>query len=177
MIPNSYPKEPPLFEAIGSTNSNFQLPRPQTYWEVNSGSFTHRLFQYSCVNSHTLSPSLLPLVVATDKPTINVTKLPRTIPVFNGYPEDLVCEADGNPPPDVVWLRSGDSEPCGLGSTLTVSEAGFYSCNASNTVGLVTHQVQVILKGNSTSSLGHTAIRILFLQYENTLELNVRSAI
>lgn len=80
------------------------------------------------------------------KPTINVTKLPKTIPVFNGYPEELVCDADGNPPPHIVWLRNANEEPCGFGSTLTVSEKGFYRCSATNAVGSVTRDVQVILK-------------------------------
>lgn len=95
-------------------------------------------------------------VVSIDKPTINVTKLPKTIPVFNGYPEELVCDADGNPPPHIVWLRNANEEPCGFGSTLTVSEKGFYRCNATNAVGSVTRDVQVILKGKGTCAFNNT---------------------
>lgn len=95
-------------------------------------------------------------VVSTDKPTINVTKLPKTIPVFNGYPEELVCDADGNPPPDIVWLRNANKEPCGSGTTLTVSEEGFYICNATNALGSVTRQVKVILKGKGTCAFNNT---------------------
>lgn len=111
--------------------------------------------------SQTLCPLCCFCCLSADKPTINVTKLPKTIPVFNGYPEELVCEADGNPPPHIVWLRNSNKEPYASGSTLTVSEEGFFSCNATNSVGSVTHQVQVILKGKGTCTsnmyihLGH----------------------
>ncbi|XP_075942835.1 vascular cell adhesion protein 1-like [Anarhichas minor] len=80
------------------------------------------------------------------KPVINTTKLPKAIPVFRGYPEELVCEADGNPPPKIQWLYSLDKVPNVSGDTLTVSEPGVYSCNATNEVDSIYHEVNVILK-------------------------------
>lgn len=80
------------------------------------------------------------------KPVINNTKLPKAIPVFSGYPERLVCEADGHPPPKIQWLYSSDKLPRVSGGVLNVSEPGFYICNASNEVGSVSHEVEVILK-------------------------------
>ncbi|KAG7223188.1 hypothetical protein INR49_015796 [Caranx melampygus] len=80
------------------------------------------------------------------KPVINDTKLPKTIPVFRGYPEELVCEADGNPPPKIQWHYSPDKVPRESGDTLIVSEAGFYNCTATNEVSTVFHVVEVILK-------------------------------
>ncbi|XP_039973461.1 hemicentin-1-like [Xiphias gladius] len=80
------------------------------------------------------------------KPIINATKLPKRIPVFRGYPEELVCEADGHPPPKINWLYSSDKVPRESEDTLIVFEAGFYNCTATNEVGSVFHVVEVILK-------------------------------
>ncbi|XP_034750323.1 hemicentin-1-like [Etheostoma cragini] len=80
------------------------------------------------------------------KPSINTTKLPKTIPVFRGYPEELVCEADGHPPPKIQWLYSSDLVPHVSGNTLTVYEAGVYNCSATNEVDSISHEVKVILK-------------------------------
>ncbi|KAK9534774.1 hypothetical protein VZT92_007197 [Zoarces viviparus] len=80
------------------------------------------------------------------KPVINTTKLPKAIPVFRGYPEELVCEADGNPPPKIQWIYSADKVPRVSGDTLTVSEPGVYTCNATNEVDSIYHEVNVILK-------------------------------
>ncbi|XP_054463215.1 hemicentin-1-like [Anoplopoma fimbria] len=80
------------------------------------------------------------------KPVINTTKLPKEIPVFSGYPEVLVCEADGHPPPKIKWFYSLDKEPHLSGNTLTVSEAGVYNCSATNEVASVYYEVKVILK-------------------------------
>ncbi|KAM9346625.1 hemicentin-2-like [Symphorus nematophorus] len=80
------------------------------------------------------------------KPTINTTKLPKTVPVFRGYPEELVCEADGHPAPEIQWLYSSDKKTRLSGNKLTVYEAGFYNCSASNAVAATSHEVEVILK-------------------------------
>ena len=93
------------------------------------------------------------LYFSTDKPSINTTKLPKTIPVFRGYPEELVCEADGHPPPEIQWLYSSDLVPHVSGNTLTVFEAGIYNCSATNEVDSISHEVKVILKGNHTLNL------------------------
>ncbi|KAL3053555.1 hypothetical protein OYC64_005979 [Pagothenia borchgrevinki] len=80
------------------------------------------------------------------KPSINTTKLPKRIPVFRGYPEELVCEAEGHPPPEIEWLYSADKVPHESGDTLIVYEAGRYTCNATNEVDSTSHEVEVILK-------------------------------
>lgn len=80
------------------------------------------------------------------KPSINTTKLPKRIPVFRGYPEELVCEAEGHPPPEIEWLYSEDKVPHKSGDTLIVYEAGRYTCNATNEVDSTYHAVEVILK-------------------------------
>lgn len=77
--------------------------------------------------------------------------------MFRGYPEKLVCEADGHPTPRVQWLYSSDRKVDESGATLTVYESGFYNCSATNEVDSVWHQVQVILEGNSTLILNCAA--------------------
>ncbi|KAA0705392.1 Peroxidasin [Triplophysa tibetana] len=44
------------------------------------------------------------------KPIINETKLPSTLSVFRGYPMVLVCEAEGNPKPEISWTKSNGTE-------------------------------------------------------------------
>ncbi|XP_042360313.1 hemicentin-2-like [Plectropomus leopardus] len=80
------------------------------------------------------------------KPSINIAKLPKRVPVFKGYPEELVCEADGHPPPKILWLYSPDKVPRMSGNTLIVSEAGIYNCSVANEVDSTSHEVEVILK-------------------------------
>lgn len=80
------------------------------------------------------------------KPSINTTKLPKTIPVFSGYPEELVCEADGHPPPKIQWVFGPNKVPHVSGNRLIVSEAGIYNCCATNEVDSMFHEVEVILK-------------------------------
>uniref|UniRef100_A0A3Q0RKT0 Ig-like domain-containing protein n=1 Tax=Amphilophus citrinellus TaxID=61819 RepID=A0A3Q0RKT0_AMPCI len=84
------------------------------------------------------------------KPTINITKLPSKIPLFRGYPEKLVCEADGFPFPKIQWYYDSDKEPLVNVSEgkLIVSKPGIYTCNATNDAGHATHVLEVILTGN-----------------------------
>ena len=93
------------------------------------------------------------LYVSTDKPAINTTKLPKKIPVFRGYPEDLVCEADGHPRPNIQWIYSPYKVPRLSKDTLTVYEAGLYNCTATNEVDSTYYVVEVILKGNYSNSI------------------------
>lgn len=73
--------------------------------------------------------------------------------MFRGYPEDLICEADGYPPPKIEWLYSSDNGHYVSGNMLTVSEAGFYRCKATNDIDIIIHEVEVILKGNTLYSV------------------------
>ncbi|KAK0135005.1 Vascular cell adhesion protein 1 [Merluccius polli] len=78
------------------------------------------------------------------KPSINSTKLQPKIPVFRGYPEELVCEADGNPAPDIHWFSQNGV--LGSSGNLKVTEGGNYTCNATNVLGSNFYVVQVVLK-------------------------------
>uniref|UniRef100_A0A667WB27 Ig-like domain-containing protein n=1 Tax=Myripristis murdjan TaxID=586833 RepID=A0A667WB27_9TELE len=91
--------------------------------------------------------SSVPLDVTVHyKPIINATKLPTRIPVFRGYPEDLVCEAEGHPTPKIQWFYSSENVIRVSEGKLTVSEAGLYTCNATNEVDSSILVVEVILK-------------------------------
>ncbi|KAM4535599.1 hemicentin-2-like [Fundulus diaphanus] len=82
----------------------------------------------------------------TYKPKINTTKLPKSVPVIRGYKEELVCEADGNPPPKIQWHYSSRTAFLGSNGTLIVNEEGTYNCTAENYLSCDTHVVQVELK-------------------------------
>ena len=60
-----------------------------------------------------------------------------------------MCEADGRPTPDVYWVsEKGVRVP---GGNLTATEAGVWTCNATNVVGSSARvvAVTVLLKGAS----------------------------
>ncbi|XP_055753438.1 vascular cell adhesion protein 1-like [Salvelinus fontinalis] len=79
------------------------------------------------------------------KPCINASRLPVRIPVFRGYPEELVCEAEGYPQPRIQWLYDPSKPVSQAGGNLTVFEAGFYNCTATNDVGTSFIVVEVVL--------------------------------
>lgn len=81
--------------------------------------------------------------------------LPNEVPVFRGYPEELVCEADGHPPPEIRWSFSPDTVPRQSGTMLIVTDAGTYNCTATNEVGTAFRVVEVILKGNNQNFVVH----------------------
>ncbi|XP_026212208.1 hemicentin-2-like [Anabas testudineus] len=85
-------------------------------------------------------------ITVHSKPVINSSKIPKTMPVFRGYPEELVCEADGHPHPEIKWVYSSDKVARVSDNMLTVSEAGLYNCTATNPVGSDHYVVEVILK-------------------------------
>ncbi|XP_069571703.1 hemicentin-2 [Brachyistius frenatus] len=113
------------------------------------------------------------------KPIINTTKLPKAIPVFRGYPEQLDCEADGHPPPKIQWLYSSGKKTSLSEGKLTVFEAGLYNCTATNDVDSATYVVHVVLKEDYLPLIAGfvavivVAISIIFLfiysiYYKNT---------
>ncbi|CAK6971170.1 uncharacterized protein LOC128379280 [Scomber scombrus] len=83
-------------------------------------------------------------ITVYSKPVINDTKLENKIPLFSGYPGELVCEADGHPTPKIQWHYN--DKYFQFGGKINVTEQGTYICNATNSVGSATHEVKVILK-------------------------------
>lgn len=80
------------------------------------------------------------------KPIINETKLPSTVPVFRGYPDVLVCEAEGNPKPTISWILGTNLTINSENLTISESTPENVLCTASNSVGRTTIQVKVVLK-------------------------------
>ncbi|XP_042588646.1 LOW QUALITY PROTEIN: intercellular adhesion molecule 1 [Cyprinus carpio] len=79
---------------------------------------------------------------------INENKLPSIVPVFRGYPEVLVCEAEGNPKPTISWILG--TNVIVYNETLTISESTpeHVYCTSDNSVGRATRQVNVSIQGN-----------------------------
>lgn len=95
-------------------------------------------------------PNLFFLSFPKVKPIINETKLPSTVSVFRGYPEVFVCEAEGNPKPEISWSDRNGNKLEAADGNLTVSEfedGDFYTCSASNSVNTTTRQVYLDIKG------------------------------
>lgn len=83
----------------------------------------------------------------TDGPKINKTKLQKLFLVIRGYKGELVCEADGNPAPDIKWNYTSKTAFLESDETLIVNEEGLYVCTATNNISSDTHQVEVVLGG------------------------------
>ncbi|XP_059414659.1 cell adhesion molecule 1-like [Carassius carassius] len=87
-------------------------------------------------------------ITVYSKPIINETKLPSIVPVFRGYSEELVCEAEGNPKPTIIWILG--TNDIVYNETLTISESTpeYVSCVAENSAGRMTRQVKVFIQEN-----------------------------
>ncbi|XP_016371729.1 hemicentin-1-like isoform X2 [Sinocyclocheilus rhinocerous] len=103
------------------------------------------------------------------KPIINETKLPSVVHVFRGYPEVLVCEAEGNPKPTISWsLGTNDTVHSTHSEKLNITEStpeDLY-CTASNSVGSITRHVKVSIQDISISFVNHSGPVIVGKQYE-----------
>lgn len=83
----------------------------------------------------------------------------HSVEVTQGDNVTLECNAEGNPPPEVVWAFTPPDVTPGTNTkwshkTLTVTaatstSAGVYSCTATNRVGKVTRTVSLAIKGKS----------------------------
>ncbi|XP_029583724.1 vascular cell adhesion protein 1 isoform X2 [Salmo trutta] len=93
---------------------------------------------------HTVTSEPLNITVHY-KPRINASRLPVRIPVFRGYPEELVCEAEGYPQPRIQWVFDPAKHVSEAGGNLTVFEAGLYNCTATNDVATSFIVVEVVL--------------------------------
>ncbi|KAG1968856.1 vascular cell adhesion protein [Pimephales promelas] len=80
------------------------------------------------------------------KPIINKTKLPSIVPVFRGYPVEIVCEAEGNPTPDIRWNLGTTDIVYSETLTITESTPEDLHCIASNSVGTTIRRVKVSIQ-------------------------------
>uniref|UniRef100_A0A8C2DUT9 Ig-like domain-containing protein n=1 Tax=Cyprinus carpio TaxID=7962 RepID=A0A8C2DUT9_CYPCA len=98
------------------------------------------------------------------KPIINENKLPSIVPVFRGYPEVLVCEAEGHPKPTISWILG--TNVIVYNETLTISESTpeHVYCVANNSAGRTTRQVNVVLKEDYLPLIaGLIAVTVVFI--------------
>ncbi|XP_031555026.1 carcinoembryonic antigen-related cell adhesion molecule 5-like isoform X2 [Actinia tenebrosa] len=69
--------------------------------------------------------------------------------VLEGDDVELVCSANGNPPPDMMWIRNGSIR--GIGNTLmirsvTKSESGTYTFFANNSLGYKSIAISITMQ-------------------------------
>ncbi|XP_024246068.2 intercellular adhesion molecule 1 [Oncorhynchus tshawytscha] len=113
------------------------------------------------------------------KPCINASRLPVRIPVFRGYPEELVCEAEGYPQPRIKWVYDPAKHVSEAGGNLTVFEAGLYNCTATNDVATSFIVVEMVLNEDYLRLIaGFVAFMVMvilvilvviyFIYYKNT---------
>jgi len=88
------------------------------------------------------------LLLPAAEPIINETKLPSIVPVFRGYPVEIVCEADGYPTPSISWNLSTTDIVHSETLTITESTPEDLHCIASNSVGTTIRHVKVSIQGN-----------------------------
>jgi len=88
------------------------------------------------------------LLLPAAEPIINKTKLPSIVPVFRGYPVEIVCEADGYPTPSIRWNISTTDIVYSETLTITESTPEDLYCIANNSAGITIRRVKVVLKGN-----------------------------
>lgn len=73
------------------------------------------------------------------------------MPVFSDYREVLVCEADGNPRPEVIWIFNNKSSK-GANLTISTEMAGLITCSARNIHGNVSKTVELVPTGKKNIS-------------------------
>lgn len=134
---------------INETKSNVNV----SFSTVVTVNRTHNGVEFFCEASldlpeKTLMPAVSrPLNITVHyPPMINKTKLSSTVPVFSGYAEDLKCDADGNPRPEIRWISDVDLPPQRSDGVISVTQEGTYTCKATNVYGSDYHQVEVIEK-------------------------------
>ena len=68
-----------------------------------------------------------------------------------GSAVDLICTATGTPDPDVEWIRDGQVKSSGPKtaqlkfSNISKSDAGMYTCKASNSIGSEEKQLKLVV--------------------------------
>ncbi|XP_052407408.1 immunoglobulin superfamily member 10-like isoform X2 [Carassius gibelio] len=86
------------------------------------------------------------------EPIINENKLPSVVPVFRGYSEEIVCEAEGNPKPTISWILGTNDIVYNEVLTISESTPEYVSCVAENYVGTTTRKVKVFVQETASLS-------------------------
>lgn len=107
-------------------------------------------------------------------PTIT-EKSKSEVTVIEGNVLYLVCVAAGFPTPHISWRKNGDALQKGINKSNVIidiaskKDAGNYECKVSNSVGTVSHTMEVTVKGKSeyvsvNKTLSNTFYNVLFAQ-------------
>ncbi|KAL9964197.1 hypothetical protein ACROYT_G027796 [Oculina patagonica] len=76
----------------------------------------------------------------------------------------LVCEAEGSPTPHVSWRKNGKVLQSSINKTdfmiddASKEDAGSYKCKVSNSVGTISHTVEVTVKGSGLFGREHVLL-------------------
>uniref|UniRef100_A0A9J8A541 Ig-like domain-containing protein n=1 Tax=Cyprinus carpio carpio TaxID=630221 RepID=A0A9J8A541_CYPCA len=140
----SQTSSPDTNKTLVSSASNLQISPSKTddgaqYW-CEAGLEAVGTQPYPTLSSERLN------ITVHYKPIINELKLPSTVPVFRGYPEVLVCEAEGNPKPTILWSLGANEIKKSETLIITESTPENVSCIANNSVDSTTRHVKVVLK-------------------------------
>lgn len=141
------------------------IPKPESVWFKDGNEIAlPKMWNRQDTGEYT--------IVATDKHrqanhtlSINVLYIPRfsedaiTIELNLGDNLTLECSADGNPPPLLHWSKHPTAANINVGTRgrqsyiniteATSSNAGVYSCTATNEVGSVTKNVTLMITGRA----------------------------
>ncbi|XP_054980117.1 LOW QUALITY PROTEIN: hemicentin-2 [Sorex araneus] len=139
-LKDSMPVESSVVRGVVARGGRLQLSRLQP---EQGGTYT-------CVAENAQAEARKDFVVAVlVPPRIRPSGAPQELSVLEGQEVRLDCEADGQPPPDVAWLKDG--RPLGQGSSaprrvppdggslvltgLRAADSGAYTCSARNAAG------------------------------------------
>lgn len=112
----------------------------------------------------------------TDAPTIKLLGAPQ-IDLEEGK-DSLVlrCEADANPPANIVWRRAGRSEIASLQESMQLRpvsrrDSGLYTCQAQNSIGSSEAlSVQLDIKCKFFTAYSNLKQLIYFILFKQTLQ-------
>ncbi|KAG5279268.1 hypothetical protein AALO_G00075920 [Alosa alosa] len=139
-----------VYEEQFSENTNKRPQNVSSTILINANKSENGV-QYWCEATLRLGPHG-PQEVKSPALTVHVHYAPSimqpnvsVVPVFNDYKEVLVCEADGNPKPEITWIFNNQSSK-GRDLTISIEMVGSIICNASNKYGIALKTIKLVPK-------------------------------
>uniref|UniRef100_A0A1B6CPE6 receptor protein-tyrosine kinase n=1 Tax=Clastoptera arizonana TaxID=38151 RepID=A0A1B6CPE6_9HEMI len=81
---------------------------------------------------------------------VNYEVMHSKVAVLKGHNYTLVCEADGNPEPDITWYKDEyQLSSVNWNMTVLVTASAIYTCIVKNIHGQINHTVQLLAYSNS----------------------------
>ncbi|XP_031567443.1 hemicentin-1-like isoform X2 [Actinia tenebrosa] len=141
---------PPVYEYIWTHPNGSRLTANSTliFTASRQDTGTYKVSVYNGVGDR----SYCTRHVTVQYPPDRITCSNKT--VLEGDDVQLVCSANGNPPPDMMWIRNGNIQ--GMGSTLlikgvTKSEGGTYTFFTNNSLGYKSIEISITVQIRSKS--------------------------